>query len=359
MNFPSELTAIADRWNAFTGKVRDRLQAVFAEADAAYKDVIAIDVVDQTAVSGVSSALKARIHGLGDKIDESWSKIDEEIDRVGDGIDDAKVVGRFRGQMVGTKLQFRRWVDRSAEDFIVRHEADAARGLHAKAMTEVGAPLACSQCGAGLQRAMWHQPVNVPCPHCNAVTTATPGTAGALFVAGSGAIALAFEAALPQWHALQDAEVQWHKLRHRTEDDLARFEQATLAYWTAFAQARGQWMPGWGEPQINADIVGKMGHFQTFTTAMDRTVRAEMTRGIAAAASGDPNAVHAWARSQRDAGSAAEDLLSAAVERGWDDLARWLAPVVHPLIQPDEPGGPWVAEKLAELQYHLVDTRGE
>ena len=356
--YPQALQALADRWAVFSGKIRERVQAVFAEAGAAYQDVMAIDVVDGTALSGVSSALEARFHGLREKIDESWNKIDEEIDRAGDSIDDAKLVGRFRGELLRVKLALGREVERSGREFIWRREADAARGLHAKAMTEVGAPLACSQCGAGLHREMWHKPVNVKCPHCGAMTTATPGTAGALFVAGTGAIALAFEAAIAEWHALQDAEVQWHRLRHRTVDDLARFEQATRVYWTAFARGRAQWMPGWGEGEIAAEVQGKMGHFEKFVTAMDQKARADTTQALSAAASGDVGAVHAWARSQRDAGSAAEELLEAVVERGWGDLAKWLAPVVHPLVAEDEPRDAWVREKLEDLA-NTIHTRGD
>ena len=73
---PPELAPFQTRWNTFADKIRARIKEVEAEANAAYKEVIAIDVLQGTGVNGVSNALKARLQGLDDKIDEAWSKLD-------------------------------------------------------------------------------------------------------------------------------------------------------------------------------------------------------------------------------------------------------------------------------------------
>ena len=196
---PPELAPFQTRWNTFADKIRARIKEVEAEANAAYKEVIAIDVLQGTGVNGVSNALKARLQGLDDKIDEAWSKLDGEMDNVEYADDRAASI--YRAHMLSQKAAFEREVERITETIIVYGEAEAARALQAVAMKEADAPLACQQCGAPLKRPSWCDTVNVTCSSCRAVTTSTPGTAGMMFAKGSGAIALAFEAALPAWYA--------------------------------------------------------------------------------------------------------------------------------------------------------------
>jgi hypothetical protein len=348
---PAVFAPIAQRWATFLDKVRGRIREIFMEADGAYREVYAVDVIDGTAMTGVSTALKARLQQLSAKIDDSWSTIDQEIDRVGDELD-GDVVARFSAVQRRLGEALAREIEHQTEDFIVRHEADRERAVAARAAEEAKLPLPCSRCGGPLTRPIHHQPVNVTCAHCGAVTIATPGSASAQY----GAIARAFEAALPQWHALQDAEDAWHALRHKTDDDLARFEAATRAYWTAFAAARGSLEPGWTGADVQAEIVGKMGHFTTYTARSDQEPRAAMTAGIAATFTGDPARVQQWLRGQRDPSGAAEDLLHALAERGFWDQVRWLLPYAHAVIEPGDGLGEWGNEKLRELS-HDIYTR--
>ncbi len=316
--------AIGHRWATFMDKVRGRVREIEAEARAAYAEVIAVDAVDGTALSGVSSAIKARMIALRQKVDDAWSTIDAEIDKL-DG--DARALGRFRGVQCALGRKFGHELERQTEEIILRGEADAARALLAVAQREMAAPLACAQCGAQLARTSWHAAVNVTCPHCKAVTTATPGTAAMSFARGSGAISLAREAAMPQWRAMQDAEDAWRKLRYKTLDDLARWEAANVAYWRAYATAMAQVHPEWTAASIDAEVSGKMSWFRETVAKDDRTVRENNGAGLAAVHAGDGAKVQAWTRLQRDPGSAAEDLLVATIERGWMDRAKWLAQV--------------------------------
>ena len=336
---PEVFAPIAQRWAVFLDKVRGRLREIFAEADGAYRDVFAVDVIDGTAMSGVSSALKARLQQLSSKVEDSWSKIDEEIDQAGEDLD-GNVVARFSATQRRLGEALRREIDHQTEDFIVRHEAERERQVAARAAEEAKVPLPCGRCGAALTRPIHHTPVNITCAHCGSVTTATPGSASAQY----GAIARAFEAALPQWHALQDAEDAWHLLRHKTEDDLRRFEAATRAYWTAFAAARGNFEPGWTAKEVQGEIVGKMGHFETYTAKSDQGPRAQMTAAIAAACAGDAAGVQAFL-----ADGDADDLLYALAERNLWDQVRWALPYAHAVSDPDEPLGDWGNEKLQEL----------
>jgi hypothetical protein len=320
------LAALEQRWATFIDKVRARVREIAGEADAAYREVIAVEVIDGIALSGVSSAIKARLIALGKKVDESWSKIDGEIDNV-EGA--ARDVARFRSQQCAIGRRFGREIDGVTEAIIVKGEADAARALIPLADKERKTPITCPHCGAPVQRPPEsdHKTINVTCSSCRAVVTATPGSATMMLVHGIGPIALAREAALPQWHALQAAEVEWHRLRKKTLDDLARFEAANRTYWQAYAEAMGRVMPGWGPQQVSDEVTGKMSQFMQYTAKDDRVVRENMGAGVAAIASGDPARVQSWLGIQRDRSNAAEELLEACVERGWNDHARWLGQV--------------------------------
>jgi predicted RNA-binding Zn-ribbon protein involved in translation (DUF1610 family) len=283
---PPALAPLATRWTTFLDKVRGRVREINNEAVAAYAEVLSVEAVDGTAVSGVSSALKARLLALRAKVDDSWSTIDGEIDKI--DLDDARVVGRFRGQMLTLKAAFARELERETERMIMQGEADSGRALQAVAMQEIAVAVPCQHCGAPIDRrnTPWHQAVNLTCPNCKAITTATPGTAAQSFAMGAGAMFLAREIAWPYWCAMQDAEAAWHKLRHKTLDDLARWEGANRAYWQAFASAMGTLHPGWTAKHVADEVTGKMSWFLQTTSADDRTVREQNGFGIGAVASG-------------------------------------------------------------------------
>lgn len=335
---------LAQRWATFLDKVRSRVKEIEGEATAAYADVNAMDAVDGTALSGVSSALKARLLQLGAKVSDSWETISAEADKI--DIDDGRAGGYFQGAQLSLKAQFSQWLERETERIIVKGEADAARALHAVALQEVGQKVPCTQCGAPLDRPLWHMAINVTCGSCKAINTLTPGTASAMFTGGSGAINLAREHAFGAWCAMQDAEVAWHKLRHKTTDDLMRWEGANRAYWQVFADAMGRLHPGWTPKHVADEVAGKMSWFLQTTSVDERTERETNQAGVAAVAAGDPNAVVAWVQSQRDPETAAETLIAAALERGWGQHATWVAQLVG------------AADKVDELTYYQA-TRGD
>ena len=341
------LTALEKRWAAFVDKVRGRVREIAGEADAAYREVIATDVVDGTALSGVSSAIKARLIALRQKIDESWRTIDTEYDKL-DGVD-ARTLGRFRAKEIASSRRLGREVERATEDIVVRGEAAAARALHALAEQERAVPVNCPHCGAPVARPpeSWSHAVNVACASCRAIVTMMPGTAAMMFVRGSGAISLAREAAHAAWHALQDAEDAWRRLRKKTLDDLARFEAAHRAYWQAYTDAMARVMPSWTAQHSADEIRGKMSWFYDTTGKDDRTVRENYGAGVAAVASGDPARVQQWLSVQRDRAGAAEDLLDAVVERGWSDHARWLAQVAG------------LSREAVDDTFYYFETRGD
>lgn len=344
---PASLAPFHARWKAFVEKIRARVREIEAEAIAGYREVIAIDVVDGTGVTGVTNALRARLIALERKVDDAYDKLDKEMEDVDVDGEDPQLVRRLHATMLSEKAALAREVERMTETIVVYGEAEAARALHARALEEAQAPLPCGNCNAPLQRPSWHETVNVQCPSCRAVTTSTPGTAGMMFAKGAGAIALAFEAALGAWYARQDAETQWQRLRHKTLDDLARWEAANRNYWQKFAEGMARNHPGWTAQTVEDEVRGKMSQFMEHEAKQDRAVRENLQAGFAAVGTSDPAQLHAWLGRQRDGDSARGELIEAFVERGWVDHARWIAQVTD-----------YGMDELAEL-VEEVATRGE
>jgi len=346
MQPPPALAPFQARWVAFAAKIRARVKEIEGEAMAAYKEVIAIDVLQGTGISGVSNALKARLLALREKVGDAWSKIDGEMDAL-DLDDDVRGNAIYRAQMLSAKGAFEHELERITETMIIYGEAEAARALQTVAMGEANAPLNCQQCGAPLQRPSWCDTINVTCPSCRAVTTSTPGTAGMMFAKGTGAVSLAFEAALPAWYAKQDAERVWHSLRHKTLEDLARWEAANRAYWQVFAETMAKSMPSWTPQTIADEVRGKMSQFMEYEAKSDRPDRENMSAGVAAGCSNDPDQVRAWIARQSDQDGKREELVNAFLERGWNDHARWLASITG-----------MSGEDLADCEYYFA-CRGD
>lgn len=347
VSVPAPLAPFHTRWKAFVEKIRARVREIENEANAGYREVIAIDVVDGTGVTGVTNALRARLIALERKVDDAYDKLTSEMEEVDVDGEDDKLVRRFHAMLDSEKAALAREIERMTETIVVYGEAEAARALHARALEEAQAPLHCGNCNAALQRPSWHDTVNVTCPSCHAVTTSTPGTAGMMFAKGAGAIALAFEAALGAWYAKQDAETAWQRLRHKTLDDLARWEAANRNYWQKFAEGMARYHPGWTEQTVADEVRGKMSQFMEHEMRQDRAVRENLQAGFAAVGTSDPAQVHAWLGRQRDPEGARAELVEAFLERGWVDHARWIAQVTG-----------FGGEELAELEEEVA-TRGD
>ncbi len=349
------LQPFAVRWTTFLDKIRARLTEIENESRGAYAEVTAHDAVDSTGLSGVSSAITARLHTLRQKVDDAWSKIDGEIDAV--ELEDAKVGGRFRGAMIVLKLALNRELDRRREALTAHGEAHWARALGEVAAHEAHAPLACAHCGAALARPTTgpgvYQATNIPCPHCKALTTAQPGTATAMFYGGTGAHLLAREAALPAWDAMEDAEHRWHRLRHPTQNDVDQYEHAQRAYWRAYGEHMGRFHTGWTATHVEDEIRGKLSSFLQTTSRQDQDDRTKIGSGLAAVATGEAPHVVAWLQRQPDAESAAEALMTAAIERGWRDHVPWIAQIAAPVLGTD---ADWIAEKVDDVTYHYATS---
>lgn len=344
------LAALHQRWTGFLDKVRARIGEIEAEARGTYQQAIARDPLDVTAITRMSTELDQRMRAMREKVEDAWTKLDGELD----GIDaPPREGGAFRGANLALGRALEHEIDRRRETMQIAGEAEVARALQPMIAREAAAPVACSGCGAPLARPAWHRPVEIACPHCRAVTTALPGPAAHVYVDGIGARALAREASLPAWYALLDAELAWHRLRHKAPEDVQWFEQANRTYWQAYAEAMAHFHPGWTRDDIPLEVHGKMGWFAQTIQFDALEERANHGAGLAAVRSGDPGQVAAWLHGQRDPDGAGELLIWAALDRGWRDHAPWIAQIAEPIV--GKAG--WARAKLDEVAYYRA-TQG-
>jgi hypothetical protein len=257
------MNELMQRWETFVGKVKGRMQEVLAEADAGFDEVMEIDVIDPAAMSGASSAFEARVRGIAKKVEESWEKIEKELDQLIDAADDP-VLGQLtalREQQSDRARELQWEMELEAKLMIARKEAKAARILGERAKKEMAEPRPCPKCGGELAVTVKHTASSVTCKFCRAVTSVVTGMATGMYYQGAAMHQLGHDAALEQWVAMEREERRYKSIREPRVADLQRYEDATIAYWRRYCDTIGTLHPDWDAATIDAQYRGKMGHF--------------------------------------------------------------------------------------------------
>ncbi len=351
--------ALAGRWQTFVGKVEQRLGEVMAEAEVGLDEVIAAEVVDPGPLSQAIQVVRARLHGLSQKVDESWDKIDGEIDAILEPMDvgpDWEALQAKRSALRRAGWGLREKIDLQVEIFRVKKEADAARALWAIVEKEMTEERTCERCGVTLRPGILRAPTSFPCPSCKAVHALRPGLAAAMFFQGGKVHSLAEETALGAWMELRIEEKRYQALRHPADEDRARFEAATLAYWRAYCAAYARHDPAWTPEHVEKEIAGRMGQFRAFDSEAD--TRGRMGEILRLAKAGDAAGATRVAAARGDlAGSFASDAAEAAIERGDRAAATLLLGVQFDLERPGDPKSAWIKERLAETTKWLASMK--
>jgi hypothetical protein len=238
-----------ERWQAFTAKVKGRMDEVLAEADAGFDEVMEIDVIDPAAMSGASSAFEARVRGIVKKVEEAWEKLEPEIDEAA------------RDRLADEARQLAWEMEHQAKVLIARKEARAARMLGERARLEMAEARQCPKCGGDLAVTIKHTASSVTCKFCRAVTSVVPGMATGMYYQGAAMHQLGHDAAIEQWVAMEREERRYQDKREPSAADLQRYEDATVAYWRRYCDTIGKLHPDWDTATVEAQFRGKMGHF--------------------------------------------------------------------------------------------------
>ncbi len=239
------------RWTAFLEKVTQRADEILAEADPGFDELIATEVLDPVPLSSALTEFHSRMLGLEKKIDDSWEKIDADLDEP-----------RARDELYELGRKARKAIARKSKVLQVQKQAKAAHAIWelAKAeMAKVKSSSRCSQCGAPIVPEVFHQASNVTCAHCKAVSVLRPGMATLLFYQGICLHAFGEEAALDESARLEDAIERYQAKRNKKKADVDAWVQAHRKYWQVYARGYGTHVPGWDDAQAKKLAEAKLG----------------------------------------------------------------------------------------------------
>ncbi|MCA9694334.1 MAG: hypothetical protein KC636_32410 [Myxococcales bacterium] len=347
---------LATRWRGFVQKVERRVEAVRDEASAGLDALIALHADDAGPMGAAFSAVQSRFHGIRQKVDEAWTKIDEELWRLldVDGLSPAAVDAliALRDGLAAELARVTDAIEDAYERLNTAKTADWARQLKALADVQAAGPFQCSQCGGPLTVTVTWAASNVTCPHCKAVNGVHPGTASSLFYGGAGVHALAHEAAYDQRRAEQRALAKLHARRHPTQGDVDAYLAAARAYWTRYYEVTHALHPGFAQPLEEA-VAARLKHYAAWEQEVERQKRRFFGELAAAAEAGQTDRVAALVRDGRPHHVGVDECAECLVERGLLAGAHAALAVQHQLDDEDAPLPAYVAERLADIRRTL------
>ena len=231
--------------------MKARVDESLADADTGFDELIATEVLDPVPLSSALTEFHARMLALEKKIDDSWEKIDAELGEADD-----------RDALYEQGRRLRKEIARRSKVIQVQKQAKAAHAVWKLAEAEVEKvkrTSKCSQCGAPIVPAVFHEASNVTCTHCKAVSVLRPGMATLLFFQGIGLHALGEEAALDESARLEDAIDRYQSKREKRRADVDAYVAAHRKYWLTYARGYGTHVPGWTEEKAKAMAEAKLG----------------------------------------------------------------------------------------------------
>ncbi len=350
-NVRGEVEPIVQRWSGFIGKLEARIGEIVAEADAGLSALIVQHPTDHGPLGAAFSAVKARFHGLGPKLDDAFDKTEEAVQEVIDADPseaDQRALDDLVDALAAQKRALAARIELASEELEMRKNADWARRLQALAEGERAAGVKCSQCGAAFAPDVWWRSCQVPCGHCQAVNDVHPGVAAGYFYQGLGVHALSHEAAWGEWLAEQRTKDAFDARRHPTAADRDAYLDAARAYYTKYYQTGLSLHPELAE-SLSSAVEAKLAHYRQWDQRIDQIRRDFFGRLVDAAARGDSAALVQLGNDPPD-DVGLEDCIEALVERGLSDPALVLIGVEWEAEGEDGDRAEWCAERLADVR---------
>lgn len=345
--------AVKAKWDGFVPKIDVRVQEVTSEADAGLDELIEQYALDPGPMGAAFTALQVRFRGLAQKLDEAWSKIDNELDGIRDGIDsgrDHEALSGLWAQMSAAHQQARERIDLAYESVQTRKNATWARNLWTAAERDSRQPVSCVKCGAGVQQTVFHQSSNVNCTHCGAVNQLHPGMAAGLLFGGGGLHALAHEQAWNEWIAMTRAEKTFQNFRVPTTHDRSAMIAAARVYWTKYYTTFQQLHPGFAEAfgSVEKAAEAKLAHATAYDPPVEVQTRARFQAVLDAARTGDRATVQRAVKTDD-----LDDAVRCVFEHGDARGTMLLLELQHAHEREDDPLPKWSAEQIARMSRDL------
>jgi hypothetical protein len=351
-NLRAPAESAKQKWDGFVPKIDARVNEVLAEADAGLDELIAQYALDPGPMGAAFSALQVRFRGIGQKLDEAWSKIDGELDKVREAASTAKdheSLGHLWAAMRASYAQAKDRIDLAYEGVHTRKNATWARALHTQAQRDSQQPVACTKCGGGIRQTVFHASSNATCTHCSAVNQLHPGMAAGLFFQGIGLHALSHEQAFQEWLAMFAAEKAYHGFRVPITRDREALLAAARAYWTKYYAVQRSMHPGFDDTfgSLDKAVESKLAHYGAWDPPVDVATRARFQAVVDAARTGDRGAIERALGS--NAGVDLDDAVRCVYEHGDPRGTIILLELQHRQEREDEPLPVWTGRQLARL----------
>jgi hypothetical protein len=226
------------RWAAFEQKIQQRFQEILQEADAGFKDLTATDPTDAITFGNAEHAIHARVEGLLQKLQETFSS--QVTMSLAGGPDLDGAIERMQATSAAMRLSWTRLSLGAKSDFY--------RAMYARVAVEMGKPVACTNCGSPLRKTLPHRVEALTCPACHTVVQAAPAAIVATYFGGAGHV-FAQAATLDKRAAIdaQRARVEaWRKARSYADEpieSLQEWERMELDYWRTYVATQARIVP--------------------------------------------------------------------------------------------------------------------
>jgi len=258
--FPAEYLALVEKWDTFLEKINNRFNESLINAEEAILDNLDESNYDLTPTMTAWQGIKAQLHGLSNKIDETFdNKVKPQMTQYVEeyeNIDESIKGGNLRSSIY-----------HRIERFEIVLEGKVSQQFYNHAIQHFNQDFHCTQCSAKItvNKNIFHAHY-VSCEYCNTVNTFTPNDkiAAIRWVVEN----IAKYKALPEWDAMQLAKNEFDDIRtpYEGQDNteyIAAFkkrEDTERAFWTKYFTERSEYLSKYKET-IAHDVDNKMKWF--------------------------------------------------------------------------------------------------
>jgi len=238
---------IVDQYNQFLQQLGGQLQQLLQQATGGCQQLIAQNPTDPTALGNAIGAIDHQVRDLVRKASDSISPYYDRVCQGGPG-------EPGYSQLKRAQRYFDIWADETWERFEIAQYTEAHRAMWPYVQQAMQKPVACSRCGAPLQRATPHKSETINCGACRSANQVMPDAVTARYYSGM-AHWYASGTAIEKKYAIRKFRAEWEDRRDaehaagqdRSDEPLERLkqrEQMERDYWTTYAETKAKYDGG-------------------------------------------------------------------------------------------------------------------
>ena len=255
-----EFLELVNKWDVFLEKINNRFNESLVNAEEAILDNLNESDYDLSPTLTAWQGIKAQLHGLSNKIDDTfYNKVEPQMLNYVKGYD--TVDQSIKANDLRNSIFFR------IERFEIVLEGKVSKAFYDHAIQFLNNDFHCTQCSAKLEvRKDVFRSHYVSCEYCNTVNTFTPNDkiASIRWIVDN----IAKYNALAEWDEMQKANNEFSDFRppHEGQDNteyiklFKKRENTERAFWVKYFSERSEFLPEYNET-IEHDVDNKMKWF--------------------------------------------------------------------------------------------------